>query len=163
MAVEICEAEMSEKTLVRHLMEFYLYDFSEYDDSDVDLSGYFGYRWLDHYWTDENRYPFIIRVDGKPAGFVLVNQHTYLPGSEWSIAEFFVMRKYRGKGIGKKAAFNIFDRFRGRWEVHELESNQPSHRFWHNVISAYTDGHYPETKVDDERNRGLIQTFENLK
>jgi predicted acetyltransferase len=163
MALEISEARIEDKTLIRHLMELYRYDFSEYDESDVDINGYFGYRWLDHYWTDEDRQPFIIRVHGKPAGFVLVNQHTYLPGSDWAIAEFFVMRKYRGKGIGKKAAFDVFDRFPGKWEVYELESNQPSQQFWRKVISDYTHGHYSETNVDDERKRGPIQSFENIK
>ena len=163
MTLEISEAHIGEKSLIQHMMELYRYDFSEFDNSDLDANGYFGYRWLDHYWTEEDRHPFIIRVDGKLAGFVLVNQSTYLPENEWAIAEFFVMRKYRGKGIGKKVAFNIFDRFRGKWEVYELESNKPSHQFWRKVISDYTNGCYSETNLDDERSRGPIQRFENIK
>ncbi len=145
------------------MMELYEYDFSEYENSDLDSHGYFGYPWLDNYWSENGRYPFIVRVDNKLAGFVLVNQHTYLPDNEWAISEFFIMRKYRGKGIGKKVALNIFDQFHGKWEVHELESNKPSHLFWRKVISSYTHEHYIETHLDDERSKGPIQCFENVK
>nr|WP_249168765.1 hypothetical protein [Alkaliphilus sp. B6464] len=33
------------------------------------------------------------------------------------ISDFFIMRNYRGKGVGKKVAFSIFDQFRGSWEI----------------------------------------------
>jgi predicted acetyltransferase len=163
MIVEVSKAPISDKPLLQRMMELYLYDFSEFDHGDLDENGCYGYRWLDYYWSENERHPFIVRVDGKLAGFVLVNRYTYLPGSEWSIAEFFIMRKYRGKGIGKNVAFNIFDRFHGRWEVHELESNKPSHEFWRKVISDYTHGNYSETRLDDERSRGPIQSFENIR
>ncbi len=53
-------------------------------------------------------------------GFVLVNQHTYLPGSQYSVAEFFIKRKYRKLGIGRQVAVRIFDLLRGRWEIYSI-------------------------------------------
>jgi len=161
MKVEVTHVAPDDKPLLQHMMEFYQYDFSEYNDSDLDSHGTFGYRWLDHYWTEDGRHPFIIRVDGRLAGFVLVNRFTYLPNSEWAISEFFIMRKYRRKGIGKTVAFFIFDKFHGVWEVHEPENNQPSHYFWREVISDYTHGQYLETQLETVSSRGPIQQFKN--
>ncbi len=113
MKMEIIQASLDDKPILQRMMELYQYDFSEYDDSDLDSHGTFGYAWLDHYWREQERYPFVAHVDGKLAGFVLVNQFTYLPNSTWSIAEFFIMRKYRRKGIGKTVAFSYLTGFAG--------------------------------------------------
>ena len=144
-------------------MELYLYDFSEFENSDVDSHGYFGYPYLDHYWLEKGRHPFLIRVDGKIAGFVLVNQNTYISTSNWAISEFFILRKYRHHGVGKTVAFQVFDIFRGKWEVHELACNLPSQEFWRSVIAAYTDGNFTETYLSDNSSQGPIQCFDNTR
>lgn len=161
MKIEVTQATVGDKSLIQRMMELYQYDFSEFEKNDLDSHGSFGYSWLDHYWCENGRCPFIVHVDGKISGFVLVNQKTYLPSSEWAISEFFIMRKYRRQGVGKAVAFSIFDRFRGKWEVHEIEDNVPSQLFWRKVISDYTHGQYSETNLSDERSRGPIQCFEN--
>ena len=100
-------------------MQLYLYDFSEIDGGDVNEGGEFPYRWLDHYWTESGRNPFLVYSDGRIAGFVLVRTDATAgrgPDTK-SVAEFFIMRKFRRMGIGRKAAFQVFDRFRGAWEV----------------------------------------------
>jgi predicted acetyltransferase len=100
-------------------------------------------------------------VEGKLAGFVLANRQTYLPGNEWSISEFFIMRKYRRHGVGRAVAFSIFDRFRGKWEVREVECNAPSLRFWRSVIAEYTGGKYSEIRWNSESSKGSVQCFDN--
>jgi hypothetical protein len=100
--VQIVPVELDQKPVLRQLIELYNYDFSEYDDADIGELGWYGYKHLDHYWTEEGRHPFFIRGAGKLAGLVLINQYCYVqqaPGAR-SIAEFFVMRKYRRRGIG---------------------------------------------------------------
>ncbi|MCP4712667.1 MAG: GNAT family N-acetyltransferase, partial [Planctomycetes bacterium] len=104
--MELIQVPEEEKSVLLQLLELYAYDFSEFDDNDVNEHGLYGYTYFDYYWTEEGRVPFFIRVDGKLAGFVLVNEYCYLvkePGTK-SIAEFFVMRKYRRQGIGKAVA-----------------------------------------------------------
>lgn len=161
MNIEVAPALLDDKPLLQCLMEFYQYDFSEYEDSDLDSHGTYGYAWLDQYWREAGRFPFLVRVDGKLAGFVLVNQFTYLSKSEWSIAEFFIMRKYRRRGIGKLVAFFIFNKFQGVWEVHQMENNIPSQHFWRKIISEYTRGQYIETFLELESSGGPIQQFDN--
>jgi hypothetical protein len=52
MKIEVTQASIDEKPILKRLIELYAYDFSEYENSDVDPHGCFGY-------------PFLVRVDGK--------------------------------------------------------------------------------------------------
>ena len=92
-----------QKSVLVQMMELYSYDFSEFSGDDINEYGYFGYPYIDNYWTEKGRTPFFIRVDGKLAGLVLVrscSEYTALSDPH-SIAEFFVMKKYRKQVIGE--------------------------------------------------------------
>lgn len=161
MDVQILPALIADKSIIQRMLELYQYDFSEFEDTDLDEHGYFGYPYLDYYWIEADRHPFLVRVDGKLAGFVLVNQYTYLPGSQYSISEFFILRKYRKHGIGRQAAFHVFSLFLGRWEIHQAEKNVTAQKFWRSVIGEYTKGNYTETASENEDWNGVIQCFDN--
>jgi predicted acetyltransferase len=161
MYLEVTPAGIDDKPLLQRMMELYEYDFSEFEGTDLDAHACFGYPYLDHYWVEEGRHPFIIHVDGKLAGFALINRHTLLPGSQWSVAEFFVLRKYRRQGVGKQAAFRVFDQFRGAWEVAQIQDNIPAQKFWRKIIDEYTGGKFAETIMDGEDWKGVIQYFNN--
>ena len=152
---------MEDKPLLQRMLELYQYDFSEYEGTDLDAHGCFGYPYLDLYWREPTRHPFLIRVDGRLAGFILVNQKTYLERSQWGISECFIMRKYRRNGVGKAAAFSVFEQIRGKWEVHELQSNGPSQLFWRRIIAEYTAGNYTEVQWNGGGSAGPIQCFDN--
>lgn len=158
--ISIQKVEYEQKSILRNLLELYKYDFSEFDpDEDINSNGLYEYKFLDHYWTENGRYPFFIMVEGKLAGFALVrslgkdesNKTTY------STAEFFVMRKYRKSRVGQTAAHKIFDNFGGIWKVAEIEANIPAQTFWRKTIGKYTNGKYEEVK--EENWEGPIQTF----
>jgi predicted acetyltransferase len=168
MILDISPASIQEEQVLRNLLELYSYDFSTIDGADVDDSGLYGYEYLDLYWEDPDRYPFLIRVDGRLAGFALVREGSYFPESDlpresrtWLIAEFFVMRKYRRRGIGEQVAVQLFDRFRGRWEIAQVVGNDEARAFWRAVISEYTGGNYSEAFVENERWHGPVQIFSN--
>lgn len=161
MALEVTPATFEDKPLIRRMMDLYLYDFSEMAGFDLDAHGYYHYAYLDHYWVEPDRHPFLVRVDGKLAGFVLVNRHTLSTDNEFAIAEFFIMRKYRRQGIGRAVAFNIFDRFHGKWEVYEIIENTSAQAFWRKVIGEYTQGHYTERNFGSGGDPGVVQCFEN--
>ncbi|TLS38211.1 GNAT family N-acetyltransferase [Pseudalkalibacillus caeni] len=141
MNIIIEKALRKDKSVLKQLMEFYLYDFSEFINIDVNEHGYYGYTYIDHYWTDENRWPFFIKVDGNFAGFVLVLQDK----EEYYISEFFVMKRYRRNGVGKLAAFEAFKQFKGKWIVTQILSNKPAQHFWRSAISEFTGGDFVET------------------
>jgi len=157
-------ASLNEKSILRHLLELYAYDFSEFDRSDVDTHGLYGYDYLDNYWTEAGRYPFLIRIDDNLAGFVMFRTITDSTGNQYfSIAEFFIMRKYRKSGVGREAAFQIFDQFPGSWQVAEMVENVSAQLFWNKTIAEYTKGNFTEIFRDDEQWHGPIQSFDNAK
>ena len=119
----LIKASYEQKQIINNLMQFYMYDFSEFVDLDVKADGFFAaYKNLDDYWNDENRFPYIIQNEEKPIGFALVRLIESAQRSHYSIAEFFVMKKYRKKGIGKQTAIQLFNLHKGLWEVFQRES-----------------------------------------
>ncbi len=161
MNIEVTTAQVEERPILRHLMELYQYDFSEFDGSDIGPSGLFEYPYLDHYWVEPDRSPFLVRVNGYLAGFVLVTRYNYLTGLKdaWVLAEFFIMRKYRHQGIGQHTACLIFDRFVGNWQVAQITENHAATEFWRKVIARYTRNNYQEHNLDNENWHGLVQAF----
>src|SRR5258708_37754867 len=110
MTLEVVRAGAGDKSVLRQLIELYRYDGSDIAPGlEVDAHGLYGYDYLDHYWTEPERYPFLVRVDNHYAGFALVNDYVLVPGNERSMAECFVMRKYRRRGGGNGVWFRIFD------------------------------------------------------
>jgi predicted acetyltransferase len=162
--VDVSPAAFQEKIILRHLLELYQYDLSDVERVDVDGAGLYGYEYLDHYWTEKGRHPFLVRVDGQIAGFVLVSQYSpILERREGhSISEFFIMKRYRRTGVGAETARQVFDLFPGRWEVCELADHTAAQIFWRKVIARYTGGQFEELFLDDDRWQGPIQVFDTL-
>ncbi len=152
---------IEQKSVFVQMMELYMYDFSEFSDDDINEYGYFGYPRIDDYWNEEGRYPFFIRVDGKLAGLVLVRsccEHNNLTNPH-NIAEFFVMKKYRQRGVGKTVAVMIFDMFPGGWEISQWTKNVPAQKFWRKIVEEYTNGKYDTFTAVEKDEKGL--TFDN--
>lgn len=157
--ITLHQVEYEQKSTLRNLLELYKYDFSEYDPEDVNENGLYEYMYLDHYWTEDGRYPFFIRVNGKLAGLALVRKLGTDDDKRtvYSMAEFFVMKKYRQSGVGKYAATALFDQFQGTWKVGQIDENVPSQHFWRKVIAAYTNDNYEEIRENGWD--GPIQCF----
>jgi predicted acetyltransferase len=161
MNIEITPATVVERPILRNLMELYQYDFSEFDGADLSPMGLYDYPYLDYYWVEPERTPFLVRVDSNLAGFVLVTRYNYLTGLKdtWVMAEFFILRKYRHQGIGEYVARSIFKQFSGAWQVGQILENPSATTFWHKVISRFTKGDFEEHQLDNENWHGPIQTF----
>ena len=146
MDVEVIEAALADKPVLRNLLELYQHDFSAFDDGDVDAHGLYNYRYLDDYWTETDRHPLLFRVDGRWAGFALVRT-----GAPHDMAEFFVMRKYRRRGVGTVLAREVFARFPGEWQVRQMASNPSATAFWIRAI--------PVDFAQETLDHGPVQRF----
>ena len=159
--VHIVPVAQSEQTVLRHLIELYVYDFSELIGLDVDEQGRFAFPDLAPWWTDRGRHPFFLRVQGKLAGFALVQARSALSGAEgvYDMAEFFVLRKYRRRGVGEQAAHALFARFPGAWELRQRPANVAATAFWRQVIDRYTGGKFQDLVWADATWQGPVQLF----
>lgn len=122
-----------------NLLELYIHDFSEFLDLDLGLDGRFGYKYLSLYWTEPAHYPFLVEVNGRPAGFVLMRKGSQISGDEntWDITEFFVVRRHRRSRVGLYVAHQMWRRFPGKWEVRVKDSNRPAIAFWTHAVSDF--------------------------
>ena len=113
--VELVKVTADKKDVLNNLTEKYLYEFSQWDKTDIGEDGLYGYEYLDCYFTEENRFPYFIKVDGKLAGFVLVNDYPEVEGrkTDFCLSEFFILYKYRRNGIGREAFRQVLDRHHG--------------------------------------------------
>ncbi|MGN0666823.1 MAG: GNAT family N-acetyltransferase [Huintestinicola sp.] len=168
--VELILASEKDKALLNNLLEKYLYDFSQWEKTDVSDDGLYHYEWLDYYFTEENRYPYIIKVDNKLAGFALISDYPEAPGEEtdFCLSEFFILHKYRRNGYGRNAVYQILDRHHGRWQLKCHPHNLASVYFWNSVVDEYTGGRYrlvesyPNNEVDyDDGTPANVFFFEN--
>ncbi|MFD1737259.1 hypothetical protein ACFSCX_11915 [Bacillus salitolerans] len=57
---------------------------------------------------------------------------------DFRIDQFFILQKYKGKGLGKKAALMTFDLYSGKWQFNQIENNYPAQAFWRSTIKEYT-------------------------
>lgn len=147
MYVHLELAGCSDLTLFQHLMQFYFYDFTAYLNIHVEEDGSFqSYPDLEKYLrpSDKRHHAYIIRCDGKIAGFALVDSPANHPDGDHYMTEFFVLKRFRRQGVGRKAACLLFDKYPGRWYVSQISDNLPAQNFWRSIISAYTDGAFTE-------------------
>ena len=143
MGISIELVRKEEKEILKNLLEKYLYEHSQYDKRDVNILGLFGYDYLDNYWTEENRFPYFIKVDNILAGFVMVNDYNETKlDTNYTVSEFFIMYKYRRNGVGKYAVKYILEKHKGKWQLSFHPNNENSKKFWINTISEYTKGNY---------------------
>ena len=91
----------SQRQIITNLIQLYKYEFSEFAEvgsryGEVGPDGRVTYEGLDSYWREDGWVPLRVEADGRLAGFVLVNQWSALDRLiDPSVAEFFVLRKYR--------------------------------------------------------------------
>jgi predicted acetyltransferase len=105
------------------------------------------HRWL----LDRSALLITILDDHKPAGFAMVAREQHAGRQcDYRMAEFFIDRAHRRRGLGRSAVRLIFDRFAGRWEIVEYTRNPGAVEFWRSVVAGYTKGHYRERSVNGE-------------
>lgn len=143
MSVTVRAARSDERGLIEQLFQFYAYDFSEMEPADserfdVDDTGSFGVTpALDAYWSDAEHWPLLLEDDNRTIGFALINTHSHRGGKcERNMAEFFVLRKYRGGGRAADALNAIFALHPGAWEIAVAARNMIALRFWPKAIAA---------------------------
>ena len=166
MKVTLEEAGPDAVPVLRRMMQLYLYDLGTIDGWNISAEGFFGDPGkIERFWSERGRRSFFIRADGALAGFVLIrDEAAYAGPGTCEISEFFVLRKFRRRGVGEQAARLAFDLAPGRWELSQLASNVAAQQFWRAVIGRYTGGHFTDVEEAHDHDgwpwRGRVQRFE---
>jgi predicted acetyltransferase len=138
MPIELLAASREQQPVLANLLELYAHDFSELMDVPLGDDGRFGYPRLRLYWEEPNRFPFLVR-SGTLAGFALVKRGSEVSGDEtvWDMAEMFVVRGMRRRGIGTQVAHEVWRRLPGAWEVRVMQANAAALPFWARAIGEF--------------------------
>ncbi len=77
-------------------------------------------------------------------------------GEDYYLSEFFfILKKYRRKGVGKQAVQQLWRRYPGKYLLGELHQNEAAIKFWTSLYEAYN------LKYKDYRDEKLYyQSFE---
>lgn len=136
--LRIVELTVEQCDRLERLMTDYLVAMAQYTDVPKDNTGQFRYPYLDHYWREPDRFPFILQSGEVDCGFALVrsildpeNGNCY-----YSMAEFFIAPEFRRHGLGKTAARNVMILHPGTWEVSVLKRNLPARAFWQALLTG---------------------------
>ena len=162
--IEIIPALLKQQPILANLLELYAHDFSEFHGIVLGEDGRFGYKSLPLYWSEPGRHPFLVRIDGKLAGFALVKRGSEISNREhvWDMAEFFVVRRYRRHGFGTQIAHDVWKRFPGAWEVRVMQSNVSALRFWGHAISIFAREVIHPVNVEKDCERWGLFSFESV-
>jgi predicted acetyltransferase len=138
--IEVIAALREHEPVLANLLELYIHDLSEFINIAPGPDGRFGYPRLRLYWSEPGRYPFLVKIDGQWAGFAFVKTGSEVSGDEtvWDMAEFFVLRGYRRRGIGTQIAHEVWRKVPGLWEVRVMGANVVGRDFWNRAIAAFT-------------------------
>jgi predicted acetyltransferase len=141
--VEVALAAPHEQAVLERLLQLYIHDFSEIlpagdPQGDLGPDGRFPRYPLEDFWRDEALVPLLIRIDGRLAGFALLDRtsHSGRP-VERNMREFFIVRKHRRRGAGVRAAQAIFSRWPGQWEAAVMRANAAALPFWRRAAATH--------------------------
>jgi predicted acetyltransferase len=134
MRVEPRAVLFSEKSELWSDLQDYIEEMRTYDDDIERVDGAFQYKWFDHYWQDEQRWPFWAVADGARSGFALLRREVT---GEMDIAEFYIRPRFRRGGIGVAFARELLAAHPGRWLISEYKANFAAVAFWRKVIEPY--------------------------
>ena len=115
---------------------------------------------LARWFGDSTVNPLLILRGSEPVGFAMIARGAAghgRPSVDYRMAEFFVGRAHRRRGIGRLAVELILNRFAGRWEITEYLRNPVAVSFWRRVVANYTQGRFQERIINGE----VRQVFES--
>jgi predicted acetyltransferase len=163
--VSLDAATAADDTLLANLLELYIHDLSAaFPDVVLGPDGRFGYPRLPLYWSEPNRrFAYLIRADGQVAGFVLATRGS--PAVEdpdvFDVAEFFVLRRYRRAGVGRRAAALLWRGRPGRWVVRVSERNAAGLAFWRRAVEEVAGGRATESTREGQSAPWRVLTFDS--
>ncbi|MBC8999080.1 GNAT family N-acetyltransferase [Pseudomonas sp. N40(2020)] len=138
--VELHPAQRDELQTLENLMQFYMYDFSQWLPLKLAEHGFFSIQPKDEYWRHPATQPFLIRVDDELAGFVTVDNETHIASAEHNIGYFFLARRFRGQGVAQFVVSALLSRIPGQWQIFHIDANRPAQRFWARLMPELSGG-----------------------
>lgn len=146
--IQLVPASTDDCPVIQNLGRFYVYDMSEYlgfePGWEVPKDGLFECIDFKKYWETKDAFPFLIQYKDEIVGFVVIDKKGSDDSIDFNVAQFFILRKFKNKGIGRHVAITCFEKFKGTWEVMVIPGNEGAYKFWQSTIKLYTKNDFTE-------------------
>lgn len=134
--VELIQTGPEHAALIANLYQFYAYESSDWEQEDVEADGRF-YIHEEHlalYWQEPQWSANLVLVEGCIAGFLLI-ERSELPGIDaLELADLFMLKRYRRKGIASALATQVLSSGTANWLVRFYDQDEVSQAFWRTVL-----------------------------
>jgi len=92
-------------------------------------------KYLDSYFTEENRKAYFIKLKNEIIDFAFVNDHCIIKTNEIAIAEFYIKPEFRNNNFGLNAFKLIVQQSSLKWEIKTSIKNAKGKQFWRKAVS----------------------------
>lgn len=126
-------ATQGDKDLLFRLMQLYYFEATRWSGEDILENGHYecDESGLQPYFdADSTDQAYILRVDGKPAGFALVEEVPHEGARMHEFADLFVLPKYRRIGLGAAATKRIVLDSDRPWLFAIFRKDHEAQRYW---------------------------------
>ncbi|MEG1042441.1 GNAT family N-acetyltransferase [Pseudomonas sp. NUPR-001] len=134
--VEVLQTSPEQAELIRNLYQFYAYESSDWEQEDVEVDGrfYIHEEHLLRYWQEPEWSANLILVDGFIAGFLLIEGSEFADLNALELADLFILKRYRRKGIGRAVASQVLLSGERDWLVRFYDQDETAQAFWRAVL-----------------------------
>lgn len=153
MKVEVIPVGIDQRPLVRNLYQFYAYDSSDWEAGDIGMDGLFYMHdpYFNKYWETEGWSASLVKVNDTIAGFLLI-ERSDIPNIEApEFADFFVFKKFRRLGVGRKVVENVIASSPSAWVVNVFEEDKNATDFWQSLFRSALFRSFRELKNPHDR------------
>jgi predicted acetyltransferase len=162
--VSLVRASERDQPVLANLLELYTHDLSSvFPEVALGPDGRYGYAKLPRYFSEPERcFAYLVRCAGELAGFALATRGSpaFDDPDVFDVAEFFVLRRYRRAGVGRRAAARLWRAHPGHWSVRVFEGNADALDFWRGASAAVADGGVRELERVVAARRWHVLSFE---
>ena len=157
MEVSIKQIPKSSRYVLENLFRYYVYDMSEFMSWKISGDGEYPFNAdaLAIYWQQDDHIPYFIYVSGALAGFALVKRLQH-GKTLYDMEQFFVLRRFKGQGVGKQALAKVVAIHNGSWQIRVLKENTAAFHFWQSAITQVVGKRY---KITEEKDGDLLMYF----
>ncbi|WP_109511260.1 GNAT family N-acetyltransferase [Pseudomonas ovata] len=138
LTIELIPAGPDDIDMISNLYQFYAYESSDWESQDVEEDGRFYVHegHLIRYWEEQDWSANLLWVNGQLAGFVLI-ERSEVPGIDaLELADLFILKRYRRKGIGSAMMEQVLMGGHENWLVRYFPQDEVAHAFWTKVLEA---------------------------
>ena len=147
MTFSVKSAVIEEKVAIFTLLQPYLDELSRFPNENLDYkdeNGTYLYPYLNIYWREDERFPYLLYDGGKLVGFALVRQD----GEHWEMAEYYIIPEFRRRGLGEACAADILKKHLGEWRLGFNKQNLASRNLWRKLAENLSNGNIEEGESD---------------